>query len=221
MKSSRHASLERLIGPVSRETFQALLHFEQLFVKWSARINLTSASTLPIFWERHILDSAQLLRLGSPAARSWADFGSGGGFPGAVIAILLRDRIDVRVDLVESNAKKAAFLKITMAETSKVAQVHPIRVENAARLLLRPDVITARAFAPLGRLFEYSAPWLSAGTRGLFHKGRDYRKELQETGDEWHFKLLEHPSAVQEDAVVLEISDLRRLTPEDKRIVRN
>ena len=210
MTSTRRLSLERIAGPVSRETLEALLHFEQLFIKWSARINLASSSTLAMLWERHILDSAQILRY-ADTARSWADFGAGGGFPGAVIAILLRDRTDTRVDLIESNTKKAAFLKTALAETSKIGRVHVIRAESAPDVVPRPDVVTARAFAPLGRLLEYSAPWLSSGSRGLFHKGRDYRKELKETGDGWRFKLLEHSSMTEKDAVILEISNLRRV----------
>ena len=208
MSGDRPTELEAIAGPVSRETFERLIRFESQFLKWAPRINLAAASTLPQLWSRHILDSAQLMRL-APDALRWLDIGSGGGFPGAVIAILLRDRPGASVDLVESNSKKAAFLKTVLGELQAPARVHVARIE-AFRDDSRFDVVTARALAALPALLGLAERWLVAGATGLFHKGRDYRREVEESGDGWRFDLVEHASAVDREGVILEISGLRR-----------
>lgn len=207
MTGERRAELESVAGPVSRETFDRLLRFETQFRKWSQRINLAAPSTLPQLWSRHILDSAQLLKLAPDAAR-WLDLGSGGGFPGAVLAILLRDCAGASIDLIESNAKKAAFLKTVLGELQAPAMVHVVRIESFAGSGY--DVVTARALAPLPALLQLASPWLAGGARGLFHKGRDYRREVEESRDVWRFDLVEHASAVDRIGVILEVSGLRR-----------
>jgi 16S rRNA (guanine527-N7)-methyltransferase len=198
--------LREIAGAVSRETFEGLLAFEQEFVKWSRRINLTARSTHDSLWRRHILDSAQLERL-APDAKRWLDLGSGGGFPGAVIAILLRESPGAVVDLVDSNRKKAAFLQATLAKLNAPARIHALRIEDVSVEI--PDIVTARALAPLPLLLELSKKWLGAGSRGLFHKGRDYRGELEECRDAWRFDLVEHQSAIAPEGVILEIAELR------------
>jgi 16S rRNA (guanine527-N7)-methyltransferase len=192
-------------GPVSRETFDRLVAFEALFQKWASRINLSAPSTLGDVWSRHILDSAQLLRL-APEARRWLDLGSGGGFPGLVMAILLSERRDAHVDLVESNRKKAAFLQSVIGQFGLQARVHAIRIHDASIPL--PDVVTARALAPLPVLLGLSQRWLVAGAAGLFHKGRDYRTEIEESAHQWRFDLLEHRSMIDPQSVILEIRNL-------------
>ena len=209
MTIDRHTELEAIAGPVSRETFERLIRFESQFRKWSERINLAAPSTLPHIWSRHILDSAQLLKL-APQARHWLDLGSGGGFPGAVVAILLRDRSGASVDLVESNGKKAAFLKTVLGELQAPARVHVARIEAFSGGIGSVEIVTARALTALPHLLELASPWLADGARGLFHKGRDYRREIEESRDAWQFDLLEHASAVDPEGVILEISDLRR-----------
>ena len=209
MSTDRHARLEEIAGPVSRETFGRLERFESAFRRWSARINLAAPSTLPSLWERHILDSAQLLPL-APAALRWLDLGSGGGFPGAVIAILLRDRPGASIDLVESNAKKGAFLKTVLGELEAPARVHVARIEAFEGAAEGYGVVTARALAPLPLLLELAAPWLAAGATGLLHKGRDYRREVEESLNEWEFDLVEYRSAIDPESVILEIPGLRR-----------
>lgn len=209
MSGDRYAELEAIAGPVSRETFERLIRFESQFRKWATRINLAAPSTLPQLWSRHILDSAQLMKL-APVALQWLDLGSGGGFPGAVVAILLRDRPGASVDLVESNAKKAAFLKTVLGELQAPARVHVARIEAFRDDGPRFDLVTARALAPLPALLGLAELWLAAGATGLFHKGRDYRREVEESGDGWHFDLVEHASAVDREGVILEISGLRR-----------
>jgi 16S rRNA (guanine527-N7)-methyltransferase len=209
MTSDRHSELESVTGPVSRETYERLIRFESLFRKWAGRINLAAPSTLPHLWSRHILDSAQLAKL-APGATRWLDLGSGGGFPGAVIAILLRDRPGATVDLVESNAKKAAFLKTALGELQAPARVHIARIEAFSGSEEGFEIVTARALAALPSLLELASPWLTGGATGLFHKGRDYRREVEESRDAWHFDLVEHASAVDPEGVILEISGLRR-----------
>jgi len=203
----RLAELQAVAGPVSRETFERLAAFEQNFVKWARRINLAAPSTLEAVWERHILDSAQLLRL-APDAKRWLDLGTGGGFPGAVVAILLSARPDASVDLIESNAKKAAFLQAALAGQG-VVRIHRRRIEDCAGLVPAPEIVTARALAPLPRLIELAEPWLSAGARGLFHKGRDYLLEIEESRAHWKFDLVEHTDRIDPKGIILEVANPR------------
>jgi len=209
MSADRRAGLEALAGPVSRETFERLQRFESQFQKWSQRINLAAPSTLPQLWSRHVLDSAQLAKL-APNAKRWLDLGSGGGFPGAVVAILLRDRNGASIDLVESNAKKSAFLKTVLGELQAPARVHTSRIEAFRQGIGEVEIVTARALSTLPALLELAYPWMDAGARALFHKGRDYRREVEESRDAWQFDLVEHASAVDREGVILEISRLRR-----------
>ena len=206
---SRFDDLRRLAGPVSRETFERLEAFEVVFRRWSARMNLVAPSTLKDLWSRHILDSAQLLPIGGEAQR-WADIGSGGGFPGAIIAILLEERPGASVLLIESNGKKAAFLRSALSELAPRARIMARRAESIVAEEPAPEIVTARAVASLSDLLELTEPWIGADTRALFHKGRDYRAELKLAGDTWNLDLVEHPSAVDEQSVILDIRRVRR-----------
>ncbi|WP_457299314.1 16S rRNA (guanine(527)-N(7))-methyltransferase RsmG [Phyllobacterium sp. P5_D12] len=183
--------------------------FEEIFRKWSAAINLASPSTLDQLWERHIVDSAQLFDM-APNALKWLDLGSGGGFPGIILAILLKQRPGSSIDLVESNGKKAAFLRTAIGQFSTPGTVHAMRIDAAWAKIAPPDIITARALASLSGLFTLAEPWLSRGAVALFQKGRDYRREIEESRDAWSFDLVERESAVDKDSVVLQISNLRR-----------
>lgn len=207
MSSPTLEGLCRVAGPVSRETFDRLVAFEALFQKWASRINLSAPSTLGDVWSRHILDSAQLLRL-APEAKHWLDLGSGGGFPGIVMAILLLEKEGAHVDLVESNRKKSAFLQSAIGQFGLPARVHSHRIEETYHSISAPDVITARALAPLPVLLGLSRPWLAARATGLFHKGRDYRSEIEESAHQWRFDLLEHRSMIDPQSVILEIRNL-------------
>jgi 16S rRNA (guanine527-N7)-methyltransferase len=204
-----YQALCRVAGPVSRETFERLRQFETIFGKWARRINLVAPSTLEGLWRRHILDSAQLLAIASDA-RDWADLGSGGGFPGAVIAILVHDRADVSVRLVESNRKKAAFLQNALSGLAPRAEILARRIEDVVESSPAPEIVTARALAPLPRLLALTEPWLAAGTRALFHKGRDSGEEIKLAHDTWNLDLVQHRSSVDDDSVVLEISKAAR-----------
>lgn len=208
MTEERLWSLRTVAGDVSRETLAALEAFEAAFLRWAARINLAAPSTLPQLWERHILDSAQLLPL-APGAKRWLDLGSGGGFPGAILAILLAERPGSHVNLVESNRKKAAFLQTTLASLKAPAAVRARRIEDCYGIIPAPEIITARALAPLPRLLPLIEPWMREGTRALLHKGRDFLREVEESDNAWRFDLVEHRDRVG-DGVILEIGDLRR-----------
>jgi 16S rRNA (guanine527-N7)-methyltransferase len=207
LSDQKFESLQALLPDVSRETFQRLIRFEELFLKWNASINLAAPSTLAHLWTRHILDSAQL-----PVVRllkgKWLDLGSGGGFPGAILAILAGQNSAAHIHLVESNGKKAAFLHTVIAQTQASGDVHVMRVEAAQKSIAGVDVVTARALAPLGALLGLAFPWLSAGAVGLFHKGRDFSQEIDLARDAWTFDLIEHTSKIDADSVILEISNV-------------
>ena len=205
--------LQKAAGPVSRETFERLQAFEQLFLKWNRSINLAAPSTLDDVWRRHILDSAQLARI-APAAMRWVDLGSGGGFPGLVLGFLLVERPGASIDLVESNRKKASFLQSVIGQFNLPARVVAKRIDDSYALVSAPEIVTARALAALPDLLDLSAPWLAKGARALFHKGRDYRAEVEESTHRWTFDLVEHPSMTDAHGVILEISDLRPAKPQ-------
>ncbi|MER8569488.1 16S rRNA (guanine(527)-N(7))-methyltransferase RsmG [Mesorhizobium sp. M0924] len=208
MSAASWASLQEAAGPVSRETFNRLVTFEQLFLKWNRSINLAAPSTLDDVWGRHILDSAQLARI-APQAKRWADLGSGGGFPGLIMAFLLGERDGASIDLVESNRKKASFLQAVIGQFGLPARVVARRIDDSYALVSAPEIITARALAALPALLDLSAPWLTKGSRALFHKGRDYRSEVEESTHRWAFDLVEHPSMTDAHGVILEVTDLR------------
>lgn len=210
MRGADLVALEKAAGPVSRETFDRLCDFEAMFRHWSARINLAAPSTLSQLWERHILDSAQLIRL-APHANHWLDIGSGGGFPGAIVALLLREREEAHIDLVESNRKKAAFLQTVLAKLEAPATIHANRIEDCYDRVPAPEIITARALAPLSRLIPLAEPWMVEGARAFFHKGRDYRREIEESRDVWQFNLVEHKTLFDGEGVILEIWNPRHI----------
>ncbi len=212
MSADKEKRLQEVLSHVSRETVDNLSDFEELFRKWSKAINLASPSTLDNLWERHIVDSAQLFDM-APSATKWLDLGSGGGFPGVVLAILLKQRPGGRIDLVESNGKKAAFLRTALGQFSAPGTVHAARIDAVWGKIQNPQVITARALASLSDLFQLAEPWLTTGAVALFQKGRDYRREIEESRYGWSFDLVERASVVDRDSVVLQISNLRRAGP--------
>ena len=169
-------------GHVSRETIARLEAHRRLLEEWSGRMNLVGPRELELFWSRHALDSAQLIKF-APQAKSWVDLGSGAGFPGLVVAAFLADTPGASVHLVESTGKKASFLRAVAEEAGLPVTVFNERIEDF-RAGQRPyDVVTARALAALPRLITYAKPILDRGAIGLFHKGADVDAELAAASD--------------------------------------
>lgn len=200
-------SLTDLVPDVSRETVQSLRQLSAELLRWNAKINLIGPATERDVWNRHILDSAQLIAL-VPSALNWLDLGSGGGFPGLVVATMMKQRVGGHVDLVDSNRKKAGFLQAMTGTLALPARVHAQRIEDVA--VDGIEIVTARALAPLPLLLSFAHPWLATGATGLFHKGRDYAQEVEESARSWSFDLLEHRSAIDPASVILRITNLRR-----------
>ena len=204
----REMELEKIVSGVSRETFESLVKLEQELARWNSQVNLVAASTLKDSWRRHILDSAQLYSFASHAA-SWADLGAGGGFPGLVMAIL-RNEHGKTISLVESNRKKAGFLRHITGTLGLSADVQAMRIEDYVASHPAPDIISARALAPLCELLAMTRPWLDAGSRALFHKGRDYSEEVKQTPDIEAYDLVVHQSAIDANSVILDIQRASR-----------
>jgi 16S rRNA (guanine527-N7)-methyltransferase len=156
-KDSDKAAALALI-PVSRETEARLDRYLALLREWQAKTNLVAASTLPQLWTRHVADSLQLLAL-APSAKVWADLGSGGGFPGVVLACALAETPGAMVHLIERNGKKAAFLREALRVTGARGLVHAEGIEDSVDRLPAPiDCVTARALAPLNQLIGFAEP---------------------------------------------------------------
>jgi 16S rRNA (guanine527-N7)-methyltransferase len=179
---------------VSRETTARLDRFAALLLDWQSRMNLIAASTVPTLWTRHIADSLQLLAI-APQARKWADLGSGAGFPGVPIACALASDATTEIHLIESNQKKAAFLREAVRVTGAPAIVHAERVADFAKTFRGElDVITARALAPLPELLSIAYPLLKSGAQGLFPKGQDVEAELTQATKCWSIQATLVPS---------------------------
>ena len=264
----RTAQISTIRGPedfaaafnVSRETIARLATYEGLLRQWQKAVNLVAPSTLDAVWHRHFADSAQLLPL-APAARTWVDLGSGAGFPGLVVAILLAEQLlplpmllqhgerdgvrgrDIcrrkrlpltltpprkggegtpaapaspRVTLIESNARKCAFLREVVRQTgisaSVAVDILSTRIETAATQasLQAPDVVSARALAPLDKLLALAAPLFASSTVGLFLKGRDVAAELKAAESLWNFNVELVPSRTEPDGRIVVVRNLER-----------
>jgi 16S rRNA (guanine527-N7)-methyltransferase len=193
---------------VSRETLSRLEAYLALLEDWNARHNLVSDASLGDAWRRHFWDSAQLLPLVPKGATSLVDLGAGAGFPGLVLAELLRDRPGFRTVLFEATGKKARFLEAVAARLGLKVEVRNMRIEAA-----RPegfDVVTARALAPLPRLLPYAQRFWAPRTVGLFLKSQTVGGELTEARKSWRMRLEQHPSQSDKSGIILEVRELRR-----------
>jgi len=201
------------VTPVSRETENRLEVFADLLLVWQKKINLVAPSTLRELWTRHIADSLQLLPL-APQARVWVDFGSGGGFPGIPIACALAGETGVQVHLIESNGKKAAFLREAVRAVGVPALVHHARVEKFGETCAETiDAVTARALAPLKTLCEQAFPFISRGAVALFPKGQDIDVELTDAAKYWRVeasKVASKTSPKSSIVVIRSLAPLRR-----------
>jgi 16S rRNA (guanine527-N7)-methyltransferase len=181
LAADRNAALQLIA--LSETQQQQLSIYQDLLLRWQGMLNLVSSATLPHLWTRHIADSAQLRDL-APAALCWADLGSGGGFPGMVVAILLTGTPGARVHLIERDKRKGAFLQTVSRETGAPASVHTAPVEEIVSTLRDIEIVTSRAVAPLPRLVQWSLPLLQGGATGLFLKGRSVQQEIAAVVDE-------------------------------------
>jgi 16S rRNA (guanine527-N7)-methyltransferase len=198
------------LTPVSRETEARLDRYVELLREWQAKTNLVAPSTLPHLWTRHISDSLQLLDL-APAAKVWADLGSGGGFPGVVLACALADRPAAMVHLIERNAKKAAFLREALRVTNAPGVVHLADIEDSVeRIAGSVDCVTARAVAPLHQLIGFAEPLAKRGAMALFLKGQDVETELTEATKYWNIRPRLHSSRSGGHGWIVELDRIER-----------
>lgn len=190
---------------VSRETLEQLDIYADLLKSWNRKINLVSPKTLDVLWTRHFLDSQQLLAHSGPVAH-WVDLGSGGGFPGAVVAILAGE--GQKTTLIESDQRKSAFLR-TLARETCGFDVISKRIEEAEPQAA--DVVSARALASLSDLLPYIQRHLSLGGRALLPKGRKAQEEINQALEHWRFDCETYPSTTDPDAIVLALGEIERV----------
>ncbi len=194
---------------VSRETMDRFDGYATLIRQWSPRINLVAKGSLDHLWQRHIADSAQIFALAPENFSNWLDLGSGGGLPGAVIAILAAEKAPkARITLVESDQRKAVFLRTLARATGVGFSVIATRIEE-----LEPhaaDVVSARALAPLPRLLDYAKKHLVPGGTALFPKGARFAEELAIAKKTWSFRAEIVPSMTDKEAAILKIGEIER-----------
>jgi len=198
------------LTPVSRETVERLDRYVRLLEEWQAKTNLVAPSTLPQLWTRHIADSLQLLALKSDG-KVWLDLGSGGGFPGVVLACALAETPAAQIHLVERNAKKAAFLREAIRVTGAPGVVHLSEIGDIVEKWTgRVDCVTARALAPLHQLIGFVEPLVNKGTTALFLKGQDVEAELTESTKYWNIRHKLHSSRTGGQGWIVEIEQIER-----------
>ncbi|SHK68005.1 16S rRNA (guanine527-N7)-methyltransferase [Bradyrhizobium lablabi] len=198
------------LTPVSRETEQRLDRYVGLLGEWQAKTNLVAPSTLPHLWTRHISDSLQLPAL-ALSARIWVDLGSGGGFPGVVLACALAETPGAVVHLIERNAKKAAFLREALRVTGAPGIVHLGDIGDIVDRITGPvDCVTARALAPLHQLIGFAEPLMRRGAKALFLKGQDVEAELTEATKYWKIESHLHSSRTGGQGWIVELDQVER-----------
>ena len=194
---------------VSRETLDRLTRYAALLGKWNPTINLVSKSTVPALWSRHFADSAQLLDIAGVSHGTWADLGSGAGFPGLVVAILAAEKHpDLKVTCVESDQRKATFLRTVARDTGTDVTVIADRIETLTPLAA--DVVSARALAPLPELIGYAERHLAPEGLALFLKGTGQAKEVEQALASWAFRLDTVPSRTDPQSTILKLRSIRR-----------
>lgn len=206
LSADRARALE--LTPVSRETADRLDRFVDLLLVRNQTTNLIAASTIPTLWTRHVADSLQLLSLAD--GHVWVDLGSGGGFPGMVMACALAERDAHVVHLVESREKKAAFLREAARILDVPVVVHTARAEDIANTLPPVDIVTARALAPLPKLLAYIHPLVDKGAKALLMKGQDIEAELTQASKYWNIGAELMPSRTDPAGRIVIVSSLRQ-----------
>ena len=206
MRQSAEAALRQLDPGVSRETLGRLEVMVETLLRWQKAINLVGRATLDDVWTRHVLDSAQLAPLIPATTKSLADLGSGAGFPGLVLATL---RSELDVTLIESDARKSAYLSEAARKMGLPKQPKILINRFEAAPPAQADVVTARALAPLGQLLTWADRHRANPAICLFHKGKDWRAELTGAMKDWEIECTPQPSVTDRDAVILRIGSYR------------
>ncbi|MDN5248636.1 16S rRNA (guanine(527)-N(7))-methyltransferase RsmG [Bartonella sp. TP] len=214
MHKHKYETLQQIIGNVSRETFEDLLYYEQEVLKWQKHINLISPNTVNDIWSRHILDSAQLYNY-SKNYDNCLDIGSGGGFPGVVLAILNKKKPKFHITLVEKLKKKTSFLQYIISTLALPAIAVAQRIENIAQQQ-KAQLVTARAVTQLTQLFELAEPIFANGAYALLQKGQNTEQELTQAYKNWTFDLKQHISCIEVSSIILEISNVKRKSIADE-----
>lgn len=192
---------------VSRETLLKFERYAALLSKWNPAINLISKSSMEDIWSRHIWDSAQAYKVAA-SQNDWVDIGSGGGLPGIVIAILAQEQHPERnVEMIESDSRKATFLRSVIRDLGLRANVKVDRIENAPPS--NASILSARALADLTQLLHYAKRHLAVDGQALFFKGKSWKKEVEEARRTWSFDLISHKSKTDPEAAILEIKDIQ------------
>lgn len=190
---------------VSRETIERLELFAALATKWTRKINLVSASTVGDIWDRHIVDSAQIFQFAPSSFNNWVDIGSGGGFPGIVVAAMSKDiNPEAGFTLIESDQRKCAFLRTAARELEIEVTVLAQRIDVA--LPQNADVMSARALSSLTELMPHFQRHLRPEGVALLHKGRKWSDEVQQSRKEWVFEIEDYPSMTDDEARIIKLN---------------
>jgi 16S rRNA (guanine527-N7)-methyltransferase len=190
--------------PIPREAMEKFSAYHDLLIKWQAKINLVGPDTISSIWQRHFLDSLQISKFIENKQSSIIDIGTGAGFPGMALAIYGYENVHV----VESDGKKVVFLKEVSRVTQTKIHIHHARVEKIQKI--NYDVIVSRACSELATLLQYSEPLVSHGTTLLFHKGKNYSREIEDALEKWLFSYEIFPSVADEHGVIVKLSKLER-----------
>lgn len=195
---------------VSRETRERLEIYAALLKKWNPAINLVSKASLADLWTRHFLDSAQVLEIAPVNTHRWADLGAGAGFPGLIVAILAQEsRPDLHVTCVESDLRKATFLRTVVREAGISADIISKRIESVPPL--QADIVSARALAPLPVLLGFAERHLRPGGEAILLKGAGFRAEVTDSLETWSFRMDTYPSKTDPEAIILKLGDIQRV----------
>ncbi|KPD14376.1 16S rRNA (guanine(527)-N(7))-methyltransferase RsmG [Phaeobacter sp. 11ANDIMAR09] len=195
---------------VSRETISRLERFEEILLKWNPKINLVSKASLENLWHRHIVDSVQVFTSVKDPGDSWVDIGSGGGFPGIVVAIMAAEYFPkTKVTLIESDQRKSAFLRTAARECGVPVTVLSQRIEQATPQ--NAHILSARALAELDTLLEFSEQHLAKDGLAVFPKGANWKKEVDKAAERWSFDVEPITSLTETEAVILKIKGVVRV----------
>ncbi len=199
----------KLLFHVKHEAIADLAAFHEILTAENEVMNLVGPATIPHYWSRHVLDSAQLLNH-CPDARRWADLGAGAGFPGLVLAILMKhsEGADSQVYLIDSLAKRCRFLQRVVDDLALPATVINDRAENVD---VTVDVVTARAVAPMVKLLGFAEPYIRNGADAWFLKGENVGDEIKEAGKTWRFDVDIAESLSDPRGRVIHVQRLRRV----------